>query len=368
MSICSEFINQETNNLGMPMKDRKQAAKKEFAKKDIRKRPDAERRLNQDVRLSRAIRVLELIQGRGRWNATSLAKEVDASERSIYRDLAALELAGVPYYFDQTEQCYRVRPGYRLPITNLTTDELLDQTTANAVAQAHAVPLSGAKTATIKLKSASTEENAKLLDEAERLTSVLDLKLADHSQHQQSIKAIQWAMLEQTQLTGQYASPYQDKPVRLHLHPYRVCFAGQSWYLIARPNDGDTPRTYRVPRFQSLRALQRPAEVPKEFNLNDYFGNAWSVYRGNETYSVELEFTAEAAPLVLETTWHHTQVIKKKYKDGRTVLGFTVDGLQEIVWWVLGWSGGVKVIQPNELREMLIRELRAALEMNCEPV
>ena len=342
----------------------KKKGKSATNEKPYRQRSDAERRLNQDIRLSRAIRVLELIQGRGRWNAKSLAKEIGASDRSIYRDLAALELAGVPYYFDQAEQCYRVRPGYRFPATNLTTDELLDQSMANAVAQAHAIPLAGAKKATSKLKSASIEENVDLLEEAERLTSVLDLKLADHSRHQESIRAIQWAMLEQTQITGRYASPYHGSPVKLQLHPYRLCFAGQSWYLVARPNDGDAPKTYRVPRFISLRSTTRKAEVPENFSLHEYFGNAWAVYRGNHTYKIELEFTAEAAPLVLETTWHHTQKIKKKYRDGRVLLEFTVDGLEEIIWWILGWSGRVTVRQPDELRQMVVTQLENALRMH----
>ena len=53
------------------------------------------------------------------------------------------------------------------------------------------------------------------------------------------------------QVTGQYVSPYQEKPVRLTLHPYRLCFAGQAWYLIARSDGWKVPKTYRIARFQS---------------------------------------------------------------------------------------------------------------------
>ncbi len=342
----------------------KKRAKAASGKKDFQERPDTERRLRQNTRLARAIRILELIQGRGRWNVEELSKEIEASERTIYRDLAALELAGVPYYFDEEQQCYRVRNEYQFPTMNLTTDELLDQQTATTVAQAHALTVAGAQSATAKLKSAGSEQHAKLLDEAEQLTAVLDLKLADHSKHQESIKTIQWALLKRVQVNGQYASPYQDKPIRLHLHPYRLCFAGQSWYLIARPTDEDRPKTYRVPRFLSLRSLQRAVEVPEAFDLHHYFGNAWAVYRGNETYNIELEFTADAAPLVLETKWHLSQQVKRNYKDGRIVLGFTVDGLEEIVWWVLGWSGRVTVRKPKELRQMVVKQLEQALQIN----
>ena len=43
--------------------------------------------------------------------------------------------------------------------------------------------------------------------------------------------------------------------------------------------------------------------------------------------------------------------IKAQHKDGRIVLAFEIDGLDEIVWWVLGWSGRAKVLAPTELRE-----------------
>ena len=42
----------------------------------------------------------------------------------------------------------------------------------------------------------------------------------------------------------------------------------------------------------------------------------------------------------------------------------TVDGLDEILWWVLGWSGRAKVRKPDELRQMVVDQLRQALDLN----
>jgi hypothetical protein len=41
--------------------------------------------------------------------------------------------------------------------------------------------------------------------------------------------------------------------------------------------------------------------------------------------------------------------------------------LEEIVWWVLGWSGTVEVVRPPELRGMVPEQLRRALAMNPLP-
>ena len=61
------------------------------------------------------------------------------------------------------------------------------------------------------------------------------------------------------------------------------------------------PKTYRIARFQSLRMIDAAAEKPEIFNLDNYFGNAWCVYRGQESFEVEIEFTTDAANLVTET-------------------------------------------------------------------
>jgi predicted DNA-binding transcriptional regulator YafY len=105
--------------------------------------------------------------------------------------------------------------------------------------------------------------------------------------------------------------------------------------------------------------------VPDEFDLRAYFGDAWSVYRGERSYEVELRFAAEASAVVQETTWHHTQRVVKNH-DGSVTLSFRVDGLEEIVWWVLGWSGTVEVVRPLELRAMVIERLKSALAMHDE--
>ncbi|MEQ8667785.1 MAG: HTH domain-containing protein [Pirellulales bacterium] len=81
------------------MKKRKPASSLAHQQKQIPKRRDADRRGGQNTRLSNSIRILEPIQGKGRWNAKAPAKEFETSERTIHRHLAALEMAGVPQFF-----------------------------------------------------------------------------------------------------------------------------------------------------------------------------------------------------------------------------------------------------------------------------
>ena len=327
-------------------------------------RSDPDRRLRQADRVARLFRILELIQSKRQLNARDLATQEECSERTIFRALQALELAGVPWYFDAQESCYRVRPDYRFPVLNLTSEELVDQTTATAISAAASPGVArGAKAATQKMKSTADEATNTLLKDAEKLISVLGLQMADHSRHHDAIRTVQWALLKRKQLVGKYKSPYEVKTISLRLHPYRLALVKQAWYLIATPTDSDQPRTYRVTRFKTLRMVDDAATVPDDFDLKAYFGDAWAVFRGDKKYNIEIEFSKDAADLVTETVWHATQKLRWR-KDGSVRLRFRVDGLTEIVHWVLGWSGRAKVIQPPELRELVVQHLRTALDLN----
>jgi predicted DNA-binding transcriptional regulator YafY len=342
------------------------------AKLHARQRPnhaqrgDADRRLRQNERLARVLRVLQFIQGRGRCTARDMASELGCSERTVYRDLQVLEVAGIPWYYDDLEESYRVRPGWQFPVLNPTAEEIVGQATATLFSAAPGLKINaGAKPVTRKLAATSSADVSRLIADAEQLLAVLDLKLADHSRHQDVIHAIQWALLQRKQLRGRYASPYKSKPIELTLHPYRLCLAQQAWYLIAREQGLARPHIYRVARFASLQAIDAPAESIDGFDLKAYLGNAWGIFRGSQTYDVEILFNSEAAPLVVETRWHNTQQVEK-YSDGSATLSFQVDGLVEILWWFLGWAGRARVVKPVELRKMVQEQLRAALELNGE--
>ena len=338
-----------------------------------KQRTDADRRVRQADAVARKLKLLRILTGRGLWTKNDLARELaDRCEESkpfttktIERDMTVLSLAGVVIEEHGTNpKQYRVRPDQQFPILNLTQDEILGQATATVITSAAGLNVSeGAKPTSAKL-AASREDVENLISDATGVMEVLGLKLADHSCHNDVLKAIQLGLIENKQLSGEYASPYKSKPIKLTLNPIRLCLVNQAWYLIAATADDNQPKTYRVQRFKTLKRLNSTALVPLSFSVRDYFGNAWGVYRGDKSHDVEIWFAPEAAPLVCETKWHDTQEIVSQGNDGSVTLSFTVDGLDEIVWWILGWSGRAKVIKPKELWAKVVEQLQAALKLN----
>lgn len=340
--------------------------KKTSVPKNIPGRPDADRRVRQGERIARVLQILNLIQSRGRWNVSAIAQELECSVRTVHRDLNVLEFCGVPFYFSDEEQCYRVRSDYRFPTLMLTDEEALGQAVATAISRAPGLDIGlGATPTTTRLASSSKDETKQIIADALSLVDVFDLKLADHSQHGEILKTIQLALLASNQVMGIYESPYETSPVKLTIHPYRLCLVKQAWYLIGHIDGETLPKTFRAARFKSLRQSQATADRPQDFDLRQYFGNAWSVYRGEQSYDVELRFDSAVSRTIVETHWHHTQQTIK-HRDGSVSLKFTVDGLDEIEHWVLGWTGNVEIIAPIELRSSVLQRLRRAMDIHSE--
>ena len=77
--------------------------------------------------------------------------------------------------------------------------------------------------------------------------------------------------------------------------------------------------------------LETPYRIPPRFNLDRFFGNAWSLIRDrDQPYQVVVHFQKMVAQNVAEVQWHKTQQTFWN-EDGTFDFHVTVYGLGEII-------------------------------------
>ena len=226
------------------------------------------------MRSSRLVSLLLLLQARGRLTAAQLARELEVSERTVYRDLADLGAAGVPLYGERGEGGgYQLLDGYRTNLTGLTAEEAGALLLTGAGGAAAELGLGGVMAATrLKLLAAVP---AGLRSAATRAEQRFHLDPGTWA-HQAArdygrLRAVASAVWRDRQLRLAYARG-DGRTVERTLHPLGLVHKTGTWYLVAA--DDGAPRVYRVDRVRAARELAAEASRPAGFDLAAF----WAVW------------------------------------------------------------------------------------------
>ncbi|MCL2700975.1 MAG: WYL domain-containing protein [Phycisphaerae bacterium] len=296
-----------------------------------------------------------------------MASELSISRRTLFRDLNMLEMANVPYYFDEVRGGYCISPHFFLPSVNFTVSEALAiLTISRQIRDETSLPLlSECSKAALKLESSLPPPLR------EHVGSIVDNvtfhlgPTANHDNKNGLFDRLANALGQRQACRITYNSFYEQTILHLEIEPVRLLFIGRAWYLLAYSCEHRQVRTFKVPRIEELAVLDRTYET--HYAGDKPFGNAWSMIPEGIEYDVHLRFSAKVAGNVAEVRWHATQ--RTSVNDDGTMDFFVrVDGLGEILWWILGYGDQVEAIAPQPLRERIGAVVGSMAQMYAQGV
>ena len=281
------------------------------------------------MRASRLLTLLMLLQTRGRQSAPALARAMECSVRTIYRDVDQLSASGVPVYGDRGRSGgFQLREGWRTQLTGLTVPEVRAIFMAGLPGPAAELGLGEAMaTAQLKLLAALP---ADWQADAQQVAARFHLDPIDwfrSAAPPPQLKTVAEAVWVSQRLRIRYES--WDQVTERTIEPLGLVLKAGTWYMAARrfdparkpprrparPPDGaqraaggrsrggkDAPgseaRVYRLAAIQSLQPLDEHFERPRGFDLAAWWAEATERFEAG-VYQAEARLRVSAHGLAI---------------------------------------------------------------------
>jgi predicted DNA-binding transcriptional regulator YafY len=293
------------------------------------------------MKLDRLLSIVILLLNRELVSAQELAERYGVTVRTIYRDLEAIDLAGIPVVSQAGPGGgFGIDPGYTIDRRLLGLRDLSSILAAlKGVNEALGDDALGS--ALEKLKSMAPRTGAGTAYE-ERL--VIDLfPWGKRDEERSMASVIDDAILESRLLRFSYASIGKERDDRI-VEPMTLVFKAYSWYLWGYCRKRCDFRLFKLARMKELRSSM------------ERFQRRSGAYRGDplpalaETEEIKLRFALDRLESVQE--WFPSDGIQLE-KGGGIAVTMKVPPGDWIVNTLLGMGTEVEVLEPRPLREKL---------------
>ncbi|MBI3234176.1 MAG: YafY family transcriptional regulator [Bacteroidetes bacterium] len=220
-------------------------------------------------RLSRLTAILTQLQTKRLLTATALADKFNVSIRTIYRDIRALEQAGVPIITEDGKG-YSLMEDYRVPPVMFTEAQ------ANALITAEQLVLQNKDISFIKDYTEAIEkvkavlkyniqDNANFLSERTRFD-----QNNNRERNSSSLSDLQFALTNFRIAKIEYTNEQSNTTTR-HIEPFALLNT-ENWLLVAYCRLRKEFRFFRLDRIKKLEILTDKFE-PHKMTLQEYFDN-----------------------------------------------------------------------------------------------
>ena len=301
--------------------------------------------------------VLELQAHRWR-RAEDLARTLETSKRTIYRDLVALGQAGVPIV-SAPGRGYSLVEGYFLPPVSFTADEAtILSLGAEVMAQSFdAQYRAAAQSAASKITAALPERQRVAVAALRERIHMGPDGAALQPETAATLRALRGAVITCQRVRFRYYTRYRrdardGEPLWREADPYALLRVRGAWYLNAYCHLRNDQRNFRLERIEDLTLLDQRFEPPATLRLRPR--------RPAEEEGIEarIQFDGAAARWARESPSFFT-IAQEELADGGLLVTLRLRHEDDITQWLLGWGRHVRVLAPPALRQRIADEAAA---------
>lgn len=306
------------------------------------------------MRIDRMLSITVLLLNRRSITARQLAERFEVSVRTIYRDIEAINRAGIPVVsYQGYGGGYCIMDNYRVSRQLLTLNDMATILSA----------LKGINTtfASREIDSAIDKINSLVPDDKEKEIEtrlkqvVLDVLPWGFSEKQQKkLRDIQQATMANTLLVITYRNIMGEVLKRV-VEPMTVIFKGNTWYLFAYCRTRKDFRLFRLSRIYTYDRL------PDQFERR---GESYKNYQRPTSDSFKsvdlvLKFSPKVRVIVEDFFEHETITIEK---NGDLIVRASFPEDPWVYATILSYGSFVEVIKPAHIRKIIKEEAQKILK------
>jgi len=316
-------------------------------------------------RISRVVKLLTTLQSGENYSVDDMAKLLGTSRRTVFRDLKELQLVGVPYRYDVKNKRYYIEEGFFLPPIDLTLQEALSLCLLTRKMSSH-LPIPFKNSVLLAAMKIENQVPAGIKQYCNMAMQNVSINVDSHTPMDSLDKVfsqLQKAIAKKRKVQLRYGSLFEDEEITTILSPFHLRYHNRGWYVVGKSSLHKSLRTFKLNRIKELRVLKKCFIDSEGFRVDEYLGRAWSMIPEGRIYDVKLRFLPKVAKNVAEVQWHSTQELTRN-QDGSATIEFRVDGLGEIIWWVLGYGDQVQILAPAVLRHRAVKMAENMIKLN----
>jgi predicted DNA-binding transcriptional regulator YafY len=314
------------------------------------------------MRADRLLSIVLLLQANHMMTAAQLAASLEVSERTIYRDMEALSMAGIPVVAERGKGGgWSLLEGYRTSLTGLHPHEIDALFVTRSSEKLADLGMEDGQS-WLKLLAALPHMQQRQAHDVRQRIYIDTENWKQTRDPMPFLPTVQEAVWQNQRLSVQYQRG--DGSVRERIiNPLGLVAKGSQWYLVAQ-TDGDI-RTYRISRILGAKTLPETFERPSDFDLATYWQQSTREFvRTLPEYRLKVETHHDNIPFLKMAGWY-SRVEGISEPDERGCIVATVISETEIeaLAYVLSLGARVKLLEPVELRQKLRQELSAVQQI-----